>query len=302
MNGTLTVPPSKMAQLWQEPSDLEQRGLFYGRGGAAQAPDSDGVFEFVKEKESGTQPGYDVRDALGREWSVKLGVEARTEVVVSRLVWSVGYHQPIVYYLPRWTLVRGGERVLQPAGRFRLEQPAEQKRSEWSWVHNPFLGTRELAGLFVLMVMVNNWDIKSEQNAVYEVARGSDGASGVGDAGDYRYLVRDLGASLGRTEWLIFGTKDDSAGFARESFIEGVASNRVVFAYDGAWREPRVHRSVRPSDVRWICGLLGRLSAAQWRDAFRAGGYSDSEAAPFIRRLRDKIAEGLAISDWPRSP
>jgi len=47
--------------------------------------------------------------------------------------------------------------------------------------------------------------------------------------------------------------------------------------------------------VRWASGLLAQLSAAQWNDAFRAGGYDPVVAGRFIRRLREKVAEGLAV-------
>ena len=36
-------------------------------------------------------PKFDVRDANGTKWRVKLGDEARPEVVASRLLWAVGY-------------------------------------------------------------------------------------------------------------------------------------------------------------------------------------------------------------------
>jgi len=74
-----------------------------------------------------------------------------------------------------------------------------------------------------------------------------------------------------------------------------VAGNRVRFAFEGGWMEPQLQTSVTPADVRWICGLLARLSEKQWSDAFRAGGYSDQEAQRFIRRLREKVQEGLKV-------
>jgi hypothetical protein len=140
------------------------------------------------------------------------------------------------------------------------------------------------------MVLVNNWDIKAAQNAVYRVD------------GERRphiwYLVRDLGASLGRTAWIHQATKADTAGFAAEGFIDRVEANRVHFRYNGAWLEPRVHTMVTPADVRWVCGLLARLSDRQWRDAFRAGGFSDAEADVYIGKLREKVAEGQRIEWW----
>src|SRR5262245_34069719 len=49
---------------------------------------------------------------------------------------------------------------------------------------------------------------------------------------------------------------------------------------------------VAPSDVRWISILLAQLSQPQWKDIFRAGGFSDSDAVRHISRLRAKIADG----------
>ena len=283
-----TLPPEVMAELWQEPADLERRDLFYGAGGSRRAPPPDEGFQFLSEKKTGTQPGYDVKDSQGREWSVKTGPEARTEIVVSRVVWAVGYHQPTSYYLPRWTMVREGRRVVQEGGRFRLEQTTTKKVSMWSWRNSPFLGTRPLAGLFVLMVIFNNWDLKSAQNAIYQV--GPDG-----EDAPQRYMVRDLGASLGKTAWPTFGNKDNPDDFDREPFILGVEGNRVRFGYQDAWLEPQLQNSVAPDDVRWICQLLARLSPEQWSDAFRAGGFTDQEAERYIRRLREKVTQGVNL-------
>jgi hypothetical protein len=38
------------------------------------------------------------------------------------------------------------------------------------------------------------------------------------------------------------------------------------------------------------------LSDAQWRDAFRAGGFEPAVADRFIRRLKAKIDEGLKLT------
>lgn len=282
------LSPAKIAELWTDPADLERRDLFHGPGGPERAPKPNDRYEFLNIKPSGVNPGYDVKDVQGQEWSVKLGPEARTEVVVSRVVWAIGYHQPFVYFVPQWTLVREGKESGQEKARFRLEPANQKKSAEWSWRKNPFLGTRELSGLFVMMVLFNNWDLKTAQNAVYEVTENGDTTQT-----QTWYMVRDLGASLGRSAWLNFGSKDDSVAFAREPFVRRVDGNRVRFAFQGGWMEPQLHSSVTPAELRWVCGLLTRLSPKQWSDAFRAGGYSEAEAEPFIRRLRQKVAEGL---------
>ena len=135
------------------------------------------------------------------------------------------------------------------------------------------------------MVMVNNWDLKTSQNAIYRVQPDGDDPRNL-------YVVKDLGASLGKTNWLLPGTRNDVEGFEKEGFIKRVEGNRVTFHYQGAWREPHVAGSAAPADVRWISNLLAKLSPEQWNDAFRAGGYSEAESARYIRRLQQKIAEG----------
>ena len=289
VNERPTVDPVRMAQLWEPPTDLEQRDLFFGTGGEKNAPDPNDLYEFKEEKAVGTQPGYDVKDSKGREWSAKLGAEAKPEVALSRLLWALGYHQPKVYYLPRWTLVRDGKRIVQGGARFRLDDT--KKLEEWSWRKNPYLHTRQLAGLFVFQVMVNNWDVKSQQNALYRLKEKEPGPR-------EQYMVKDVGAALGRTAWPVGGTKGDPQGFEDEPFIERVEGNRVRFAYQGAWLEPQLVRSITPEDVRWTAALFSRLTPKQWSDAFRAGGFGEAEANRYIRRLQAKIAEGLSIDGY----
>ena len=103
VNGT---PAPPMTELWAEAD--AGRDLFGGPGGGDAAPDPQGDYQFVARDATGKSPGYDVRDAQGRLWSVKLGPEAQSEVVVSRLLWAAGYFQPATYYLPSWTAGRDG--------------------------------------------------------------------------------------------------------------------------------------------------------------------------------------------------
>ena len=107
-------PASQIAQLWVEPSDLAQRDLFAGPGGAQSQPDPHDKYEFVSADTSGASMGFDVRDSQGREWSAKLGIEVQSEIAASRLIWAAGFHQPAMAYLPPWTLVRNGAATTEP--------------------------------------------------------------------------------------------------------------------------------------------------------------------------------------------
>jgi hypothetical protein len=287
VRSTLPEPPTpeQVKQLWVAPGDVAARDLFHGPGGADLAPEPGARFRFEELDTTGASRGYDVRDGENLAWSVKIGVEAQTEVVVSRLLWAVGYHQPPTYYLAQWTLEGGGEHAgPQPAGRFRPDLSWQRKvADEWSWHENPFVGTREYHGLLVANLLVNNWDLKPRQNKIYELERVSQGAR-------RWFVVRDLGASLGKPRWPT-GTKNDIDDYERHGFVRRVADGRIEFDYTG--RHGELFRAVKPSDLAWICGLFSRLTEAQLHDAFRAAHYERALASRYIRRLRAKIDEGL---------
>ncbi len=78
------------------------RDLYWGVGGKALAPDPAATYTVLEIKRTGFSPGYTVAGPDKREWSAKLPPEAPTEVVASRIHWGLGYHQPPIYYLPKW--------------------------------------------------------------------------------------------------------------------------------------------------------------------------------------------------------
>jgi len=277
--------PIRIEELWVEPTDLASRDLYYGVGGTAQAPIAGTLYQFVSKDTTGFSPGYDVRDPEGRRWSVKQGPEAQTEVVASRLLWAIGYHQPPAYYVAGWTLVGGDTPGPQSPGRFRPEPPEERKIGTWSWDENPFVDAQPFRGLIVLMLIMNSQDFKDSNTAVYEVAAGA----GL----ERRYVVRDLGLSFGRTG-LIRMTRNDLRGFEEHGFIKGVRNGRVQFEYRGRHARDLI-AALTPADVRWTCDRLAMLTPQQWTDAFRAGGYSTEATERYVRKLQEKILQGLAL-------
>jgi hypothetical protein len=281
--------PADLAQLWVEPRDLEQRDLRDGVGGAALAPDPAATFRFRSEKKNvfASSPGLKVADARGQRWNVKLGPEARAEVLASRIIWAVGYHQSPVYHLAQWTLERDGEHTAQGSSRFRPILPRLKRHGHWSWQDNPFVETQAFRGLIVLMAVLNNWDLTTSNTAIYEVDGAWEGAR-------RWYVVRDVGASFSHNRGpLLQGTRDDVAGFATQGFIRGVEDGRVQFDWNGPHGDLFDHISA--ADVRWTCTLLGRLSRAQWHAAFEAAGYGDEEAARLQAALDRRIAAGKAL-------
>jgi hypothetical protein len=281
--------PEEMAELWVEPKDLEERDLFHGAGGARLAPDPAAAYRYVKEKTSGKSPGYTVEDPKGIQWSVKLGPEAQSEVAASRLLWAIGYHQPPVYLLKSWSLNGGPNPGSQLGpGRFRPDAPGWKEVGPWNWYRNPFVGTQPYRGLIVLMRIINNWDLLNQNNLVYDLKEPVAGAMRL-------YVVKDLGASFGKTTFLPHqGTKNVVDDFEEQEYIDHAEGGIVRFEDKGR-RHRALYEGLTTADVRWTSSLLARLRPKQWQDAFRAAGYDEPTANRFIRKLQEKVAQGLAL-------
>jgi hypothetical protein len=288
-----TPPPNIRHTLWEDPADIAERDTFHGPWGAERAPDPTAVYAFVRPKTGGTNPGVVVKDAAGRTWHVKQpligirGDEGPVEVVLSRVLSAVGYHQPAVYYLPSFTIVDAAGRRTEPGGRWRLDDDQLKARGSWSWTDNPFAGTRPLHGLLAILMIFNGTDLKDSNNTLYQYRPPT-------SPHELRYVVRDLGAALGET-----GRREprrnNIALFERSGFIDGVRDGFVRFDFRGR-HQKLVRGRITAGDLLWGCDLLGRLSDKQWADAFRAGGYPADVAARYIAAIRGRIAEGRRVA------
>jgi hypothetical protein len=290
--------------LWREPADIAARDLYYGPGGKSHEPRTE--LTFLSEDTTGASPKFEAVDQEGIHWKVKLGIEAKPETAASRLVWAAGYFANEDYFvrevhvqnLPH--LHRGG-RYVSAGGlvhdvRLKRHSPSEHKLGIWSWANNPFASTREWNALRVLMALINNWDLKDVNNAVYQTK---------GDNPEQHYLVSDLGASLGTTN-LNRALKGDLHSYEQSKWINTVAQDRIDFNVPGppsgtyffampifvqrmdlVW----IGRGIPRADAAWLGQLLGRLSSGQIRDAFRASGYSDNEVERFSRVVERRIDE-----------
>jgi hypothetical protein len=288
IRSTQATPPTaeQLAELWIAPE--RERDLFWGVGGQRLAPDPAAIYKVIEVKRTGFSMGLTVNGPGDRKWSAKMPPEAPTEVVASRLLWGLGYHQPPIYYVGKWHAEDAPDRNPQLPARFRESKPdlhGLDAGDPWSYYRNPFIGTRELNGLLVLQVMLGNSDLKDEQNALYTLQQKFEGAS-------RWYVARDLGQSFGRTG-VIDAPRGDLKVFEETPFIKGMAGQYVRFDYRG--RHGALVDHMTAADVRWICEKLQRLTDKQWNDAFRAGGYAPEVASRFIRRFEQKIAEGLAL-------
>src|SRR6266576_184188 len=298
--------PRPNAILWKNPGDIRSRDLFYGPGGKEDQPKEPLTFE--KEDNGGTNPKFDVRDSTGTKWKAKLGPEVRPETAATRLLWAVGFVSNQNYLLsdakvndmPR---LKRGQQLIGRDGDIRAVRlqkgPRGKKVGTWSWRHNPFKGTREFNGLRVMMALLSNWDLKDENNAIYD---------DTGKASSTLYEVSDLGASFGRSgdSYTNSITKNNLAAYKRSKFIAKVRAHDVSFNFPThlpflyVFNLPRfisysrqhwIGQHIPRSDAKWVAARLSELSPKQIRDAFRAAGYSPEEVEAYASTVEARIAE-----------
>jgi hypothetical protein len=301
------------ASLWHDPGNISAKDLFYGDGGKDGQPAA--PFKFIAEDTNGTNPKFDVEDANGKKWRVKLGEESRPEVVASRLLWAVGYYVNDDYLLHVATIqgldikrgekhVHNGEQVID--SRFARKPGKETKIAIWEWKTNPFRDTREFNGLRVMMAVVNNWDLKDVNNAVYINKK----------TGHQTFLVSDIGATFATNSLQTSRAKDKGNvdSYVDSKFITRTTASTVDFGTPSAptgvliktagimaadyerrkgyvWIGDNIPRE----DARWIGSMLGQLSHEQLVDAFRAGNFPPESIEQYVTVLETRIAQLKAL-------
>ena len=301
---------AKPGILWREPTDIASRNLFYGAGGEKDAPHT--TYKFVKEDLEGSNPKFTVEDENGVKWKVKLGEEARPEVAASRFVWAVGYFTNEDYFVKDLrvenmpTLHRGRKFVAAdgsfPNVRLKRELKHEKKIGTWKWSDDPFYGSRQYNGLRVMMALINNWDLKDENNAIYEEK----------DQPERLFMISDLGSSFGTSgpDWPHAKAKGNLRSYEHSKFIARTKPEFVDFAepsrpsYHWFLNPPEyfrrrglmwIGRDIPRTDAKWMGNLLGQLSPDQIRDAFRAAGFKPNEVEGFAAVVQNRIAALKAL-------
>jgi len=263
------------AVLWRAPDDIESRNLLLGAGGDAMKPDLSRV-TFVAVKEGGWSTKYTVKDAKGNEWVAKLSKEAQPETAANRLLWAIGYHTEISHLAP--------ELEIQGKGTFknvRLEaRPKDVKRAgDWLWANNPFVGKPEFQGLKIMMLLINNWDMKDDNNEILAT-------KGVTDS-ERRFIISDLGATFGKTGGIISRSRNKPEDYVKAEFVKGIRGNRVEFHYGG--KNGKLFEDITVEHAKWLASWLSRLSDEQIKDAFRAANYSAAEVDMLADAVRARI-------------
>ncbi len=309
--GDKPVPAADIhnASLWRDPGEIASKDMFYGEGGKDGQPAP--PFKFLEEDMNGTNPKADVQDANGKKWRMKLGEEARPEVVASRLLWAVGYYVNDDYLLHVATIEglhmkRGDKRIHNSDqvidARFASRPGKDTKIGIWEWKSCPFRDTREFNGLRVMMAVLNSWDLKDVNNAVYTNKK----------TGHEIFLVSDIGATFATNSLETSRAKDKGnvKNYVDSKFITKTTPTTVDFGTPGAptavllksagimskdyfqrkgfeW----IGQNIPREDARWIGSMLGQLSHQQLEDAFRAGNFPPDSIDQYVSVLQARIAQ-----------
>jgi hypothetical protein len=284
--------------LWNDPGDVASYDFNYGIGGSESQPQP--PFDFVNEDFSRTSNKINVADARGRKWNVKWEQESRPSVFCTRLLWALGYFVENEYLVPQGRINDGHglEEVAVKApedrafvnARFQLRSnsPKYLRGQRWKWTKNPFVGTPQLQGLKILLLLVSNWDSKEPNISIFE-----DNSTG---ATHYLYMADDWSASLGKWGDRFTWSKWDCSGFTEQTrnFVKRNANGTLQWGLEDNNKEEVT--SVTVQDVQWLLQYLGRVTDAQIRTGLVASGATTEEVDCFARSLRDRIDQLKQVS------
>ena len=294
-----TVPAGSQT-LWKEPPPATMSDWTWGPGGRESVPQP--PFTFLKEKMDGTNSKVEVRDAANRIWVVKFGSEVHSDTFAPRLLHVLGYAATPTYYVAEGTIsdVHGLKRAkyfVSKTGafqnaRFKLHHgdAAGAKSTTWSWTENPFVGSHELGGLKILMMLTSNWDAKD--------ARDGDGESNNATVGAGWYAVTDWGASMGKTGGYFSRARWDWIGYRTQTarFVRAAPDGSLVWAFKGKHGQD-ITGGVRVEDVRWLMTYLARVTDEGLQAGFVASGASPAVASEFTSCVRARIDQLQRVTE-----
>jgi hypothetical protein len=273
-----------------------------GPGGAEAAPQP--PFRFLKESREGTNPKIDVVDATGRTWVVKFGEEIHSETFAARFLNAVGYHAVPTFYVPNGVVaeVSGLKRArpfIKKDGSFRKARfkLAQHHKHPWSWAQNPCIGTRELGGLKIMVMLLSNWDTKDSRDGVGTNNAFFDDAK-ADSVEPTTYAVTDWGASLGksggffeRDRWNWRGYRQQTARFVR---VDNDGS--IDWGFRGKHGQD-ITANITVEDVRWLLPYLTRITDEELAAGLTASGASAPAVTQFTWAIRQRVKQLERVAD-----
>ncbi len=268
------------------PRNLDRR-----RGGKPpERPAADARYDVIAKDTRGFSITYRVKDSRGAEWNVKIGPEAQTEVVASRILWAAR--------LPPGAVVLRGALDCRRA-RARSDAAAAPGsgratcrwigKGTWSWQRNPFVGTREYNGL--LVGADADQQHRSEERQQRDLrARRAKRASRRGAGMSSRTWARRSARPAGSTRAAAISKGSN----ASRSSLGPKAGSRASPTAGGT---RNCCRHIPIEHLKWACQRVLAITDRQWHDAFAAGNYDEESTARYVARIRPRRRKGWRCRD-----
>lgn len=292
--GPSAEPDRAGKTLWRDPGPIAKKNLYWGMGSAARAPRT--PFTFEEEDTSGNRPKIKVKDAAGVNWTVKLAPadpqlnEVQPEIAATRIIWALGYFVDENYYVPKGRIL-GAANLKRSAdvigadgsfkvARFERRDPNLEKVGEWDIENNEFKGTKELSGFLAAMLLLNSWDVKPLNTAVFRAT---------GPNRDEYYVMSDLGSTFGSMKGSNNNSRWNLEQYQSTKYVSGVVK-RTLLQFQYPLLESNLV-TIPIEHARWFSGLASQLTDAQLRQAFEAAGATPAEVKGFSAAVRAKILQ-----------
>ena len=116
-------------------------------------------------------------------------------------------------------------------------------------------------------------------------------------ADELHYILSDLGATFGKTGGFMTHNRNAPKDFVKSKFVTGMDGSNVKFGYSG--KNGGLMKGITIADVKWIGGLLSKLSDQQITDAFRAANFSPEDTQMLAQAVRERINQLTSLTQGP---
>jgi hypothetical protein len=162
------------------------------------------------------------------------------------------------------------------------------------------VGTRELNGLKILLMLMSNWDAKDSRDGA-----GSNTAiyAKAGPDGDRLYYAfDDWGATLGKWGGFFSRDKWNADGYSEQTrnFARTVDGETIRWGYRGKHAKD-VTSGIHIDDARWLLTYLSGVTDEELRAGLQASGATAPETDTYARNIRERIGQLQHLSDSARS-
>jgi hypothetical protein len=212
----------------------------------------------------------------------------------------LGYAAEPIFYVDKGSIegirdLKRAKRFVSKDGSFRsarfklhVKGSSEDDANEtWAWNENPFVGSRELGGLKIIVMLMSNWDTKDARQG-----KGNSNTGIIHPDSKARYAVTDWGATFGKNGGFFSRNRWDWVSYRiqTEGFVKMSKDGTLKWRFDGRNRRD-ITGDVGVADVVWLNRYLSRITDEDLKTGFVASGASEAVAREYTRLMRDRIIQ-----------